>query len=155
MANGTTENDVIVLTHEVLSVDFATKSVSSNAAGGISVFVGTTRDNFDGKGVIRLEYEAYEPMAVKEMRNLCMKAREKWVDIIKIAVLHRLGIVPIGEASVIIAVSSPHRREAIGKFFQTVYAKRFLYNLSSNETPRLFLGSCFGLKMHVIHLLIT
>lgn len=107
-------DDTVILTKDPINVQFATEAVTRPQAGGVSVFVGTTRDTFQGKNVVRLEYEAYEPMALKEMRALCGAAREKWSDLVSIAVLHRLGLVPVGEASVIIAVSSPHRREAIG-----------------------------------------
>jgi molybdopterin synthase catalytic subunit len=62
---------------------------------------------------VRLEYEAYEEMAVKEMEKLCATARAAHPEVTHVVVHHRLGIVPVGEASVIIAVSSPHRKEAI------------------------------------------
>lgn len=105
--------DTVLLTFDVLSVDAASKAVGSDGAGAISLFVGTTRDNFDGKRVLSLEYEAYEPMALKEMKALCGRARDKWPATLAVAVFHRLGKVPIAEASVIIAVSSPHRTDAI------------------------------------------
>ncbi|PXF48339.1 Molybdopterin synthase catalytic subunit [Gracilariopsis chorda] len=107
------EDNVIVLTEEPLSVDSAMAAVSRDCAGGVSLFVGTTRDNFEGKTVVRLEYEAYHSMAIKEMRSLCDTARSKWPQITAIAIMHRLGVVPVREASVIIAVSSPHRIDAI------------------------------------------
>lgn len=62
--------------------------------------------------VIKLEYEAYEPMAMKELRNVCSKVRSQW-DVERIAIYHRLGTVPVAEASVVIAISSPHRRESL------------------------------------------
>lgn len=102
------------LGHERLSVAKVPKEVGSPATGATSIFIGTTRNNFDGKRVVLLEYEAYEKMALKEMRVICTSARQKWPDIIGIAIYHRLGKVSIGEASVIIAVSSAHRRDAIG-----------------------------------------
>ncbi|CAN8064874.1 unnamed protein product [Agarophyton chilense] len=105
--------DTVVLTEELLSVESAMNAVSSDSAGAVSLFVGTTRDNFDGKTVLRLEYEAYRPMAVKEMNALCDAARSQWPQITSVAVMHRLGVVPVREASVIIAVSSPHRKDAI------------------------------------------
>lgn len=117
---------MIVLTEEVLSVDSAMTAVSRDCAGGISIFVGTTRDNFEGKTVVRLEYEAYHAMAVKEMRSLCDTARSKWPQITAIAIMHRLGVVPVREASVIIAVSSPHRIDAIGTCLATHSAFHFL-----------------------------
>ncbi|KAF9416150.1 hypothetical protein HW555_006402 [Spodoptera exigua] len=63
--------------------------------------------------VLRLEYEAYEPMALKAMKSICDEARDKWPAIHSIAIYHRLGMVPCREASVVIAVSSPHRRDSL------------------------------------------
>lgn len=106
--------DNILLTSEPLSLKNAQDTIGDPSAGAQSFFVGTTRDNFDGKLVKLLEYEAYNDMAVKQMNSLCNSVREKWPALCNIAIHHRLGIVSIGEASVIIAVSAPHRREAIG-----------------------------------------
>jgi len=106
------DDDFVKLSNDLLSVEEAYRAVATSSAGGISTFVGATRDTFEGKAVLRLEYEAYEEMASKEMRKLCDKVRARW-DVKKMAVFHRLGVVPVGEASVIIAVSSAHRREAI------------------------------------------
>jgi len=61
--------DHVKISADVLSVDEATSLVSCSTAGAISMFIGTTRDSFEGKRVIRLEYETYEPMAVKEMKK--------------------------------------------------------------------------------------
>ncbi|EDO45567.1 predicted protein [Nematostella vectensis] len=105
-------DDVTVITPDVLHVEQVMALAQSPSAGAVSLFVGTTRDNFEGKNVVRLEYEAYIPMASSEMRKICKLAREKW-NIMKIAIYHRIGIVPIGEASVIIAVSSAHRKESL------------------------------------------
>jgi molybdopterin synthase catalytic subunit len=80
----------------------------------------TVRDNFEDKEVTRLEYEAYEDMALKEMEKLCVATRTQHPAITHVVVHHRLGIVPVGEASVIIAVSSPHRREAIEACHYTI-----------------------------------
>lgn len=107
-------SDHVLLTGGPLDVAAASSLVCAASAGGVSVFMGTTRDNFAGKRVVTLEYHAYEAMAEREMRKLCTAARVKWPNLVAIAVHHRLGIVPVGEASVIIAVSSPHRRDAIG-----------------------------------------
>ncbi|XP_078367561.1 molybdopterin synthase catalytic subunit-like [Oculina patagonica] len=105
-------DDTIVITPDHLHVDQVTDIVGAPSAGAISLFVGTTRDNFEGKTVVRLEYEAYIPMARSEMRKICKQVREKW-EVIKIAIFHRIGVVPIGEASVIIAVSSAHRKNSL------------------------------------------
>ena len=85
--------------------------VASAAAGAVCTFVGTTRDHNDGRRVLRLEYEAYPEMAIAEMRKIGDSARERW-PIDKIAITHRIGVVPIGEASVVIAVSAGHRKAA-------------------------------------------
>ncbi|XP_072167054.1 molybdopterin synthase catalytic subunit-like [Diadema setosum] len=104
--------DVIRLTPSQLSVDEAVQVVTHPSCGAVSVFLGTTRDNFEGKTVVRLEYEAYEPMAEKELNKLCAEMRQKW-ELHKIAIFHRLGHVPVKESSVIIAVSSAHRKESL------------------------------------------
>jgi molybdopterin synthase catalytic subunit len=72
---------------------------------------GTTRDNFAGKPVIELQYTAYEPRALQTMRTICKTIYRKH-SLTSIAMIHRLGIVPIGEDSILIAVSSPHRQAA-------------------------------------------
>lgn len=104
--------DFIKLTHEVLSVEEATALVTHPSCGAVSLFIGTTRDNFEGKDVVQLAYEAYEEMADKEMRKLCAEARGKW-NLKHIALHHRLGLVPVTESSIIVAVSSEHRRESL------------------------------------------
>lgn len=107
--------DTVVLTHDALDVNSVSEAVGSSEAGAISVFVGTTRCSFEKKRVVSLEYEAYVPMAKREMAKLCVGARAKWPDLIGVAVYHRLGSVPVREASVMIAVSSPHRIDAIAE----------------------------------------
>ncbi|OQR83277.1 molybdenum cofactor synthesis protein 2 large subunit [Achlya hypogyna] len=106
-------SDWVVVTPEPLSLDTAVRHVEHESAGAISTFVGTTRDNFQGKVVEHLEYEGYVPMAEKELKNICVSIRTKWPHVVGIAMLHRLGVVAVKEASVIIAVSSPHRQEAL------------------------------------------
>ena len=75
-------------------------------------FIGITRDTFEGKQVVRLEYECYVPMAEKKLLELCRLMRGRW-DVTRIAIAHRTGVVPVGESSVMIAVSSVHRAEAL------------------------------------------
>ncbi|TDH65600.1 hypothetical protein CCR75_004948 [Bremia lactucae] len=66
-----------------------------------------------GKKVVRLEYEGYTSMAVSELHKICATVRKKWPDVVGIAVFHRLGVVEVATASVIVAISSPHRLEAL------------------------------------------
>jgi len=97
------------LTHEKLDLEFIQNLVLDESCGAVSLFVGTTRDNFENKKVIKLEYEAYDTMAIKAKTKICDEMRAKWNEIKHIAIYHRLGVVPVKESSVIIAVSSPHR----------------------------------------------
>ncbi|CAK7304026.1 Molybdopterin synthase catalytic subunit [Vulpes lagopus] len=117
--------DIIKFTAEKLSVDEVSQLVISPLCGAVSLFVGTTRNNFEGKKVISLEYEAYLPMAENEIRKICSDIRQKW-PVKHIAVFHRLGLVPVSEASVIIAVSSVHRAsslQAVSYAIDTLKAK--------------------------------
>ena len=86
-------------------------SVQSPSAGGIDLFIGTTRNYSNGRSVLALEYEAYQPMALGIMKTIAGDARTKWA-IEQISMVHRIGRVEIGDASVVIAVSAVHRGEA-------------------------------------------
>ena len=105
--------DLIQITNNRLDVAAISASVTDPGTGATSLFVGTTRDNFQGRKVVRLEYEAYEGMARKELDKLCQQVRSKWPEVHKIAIHHRLGVVEVTEASVVIAVSSPHRKDSL------------------------------------------
>ena len=85
--------------------------VAHPGAGGIALFVGTTRDENEGHRVARLEYEAYDEMATTEMAAIGAEIERRW-GVLGVAMVHRVGIVPIGEASVAVAVAAPHREEA-------------------------------------------
>uniref|UniRef100_A0A673Y9S4 Molybdenum cofactor synthesis 2 n=1 Tax=Salmo trutta TaxID=8032 RepID=A0A673Y9S4_SALTR len=74
---------------------------------------GTTRNSFEGMKVVQLEYEAYIPMAESELRKIYTDIRARWPTVRHICVHHRLGVVPVTEASVIIGISSPHRRDSL------------------------------------------
>jgi molybdopterin synthase catalytic subunit len=83
------------------------------SCGAVATFVGITRNNYKGKNVTKLSYEGYVPMAEKELAKLCDDATAKYPSTAKIAAVHILGDCPVGAASVILAASSPHRKEAI------------------------------------------
>ena len=107
-------SNFIKITTDYLDVAAITKLVTDPSTGAISLFIGTTRDEFNGKKVVRLDYEAYIPMAEKKIANLCDNIRDKWEGKIhNIAVHHRLGRVDPTEASVIIAITSAHRKESL------------------------------------------
>ncbi len=105
--------DWIQLRTDLLDASSAVAFVTTSAAGGINVFIGTTREEThpDGRRLLALDYEAYDAMALKQMRDLAARARERW-PIARLALLHRTGRVSLGEPSVIIAVSAPHRSES-------------------------------------------
>ncbi|MEO6908819.1 MAG: molybdenum cofactor biosynthesis protein MoaE [Abditibacteriaceae bacterium] len=85
--------------------------VSSPESGGVDVFIGNVRNMTASKKVVRLEYEAYESMALKEMHKIAYEALRKW-PIENILIHHRTGVLQVGEAAVIITVSAPHRDAA-------------------------------------------
>ena len=100
------------LSETPLSLDDAVREVASDDAGAIATFTGTTRSRSRGREVVRLEYEAYEGMAEAEMERIAadLKAHH---SLIEVAIHHRVGVVGIGETSVVIAVSSAHRADAL------------------------------------------
>src|SRR5262249_53497229 len=98
---------MVRITQDPIDVAEVVNSVIDASAGGIDVFIGTTRDNSNGKQVLSLSYEAYEPMAVRMMEDIAVDVRKRW-PVSKVSIVHRTGPVGIGEASVVIAVSSPH-----------------------------------------------
>lgn len=85
--------------------------VMSPECGGIDVFIGTVRNATKGKAVIRLEFEAYEKMALSELNKIAQQCFEKW-PVQKIAIRHRVGTLQIGEIPVVIAVAAAHRDAA-------------------------------------------
>uniref|UniRef100_A0A3P9LBL1 Molybdopterin synthase catalytic subunit n=1 Tax=Oryzias latipes TaxID=8090 RepID=A0A3P9LBL1_ORYLA len=106
------QEDAVRLSRDPLSVQEVVEAVSSSSCGAVSVFVGTTReDEVEGRRVVGLHYEAYESMVQSEFTKLCAELRGCWPSVKHICVHHRLGWVKVGEASVAMAVSSPHRHD--------------------------------------------
>ncbi|KAH7916563.1 Molybdopterin biosynthesis MoaE [Hygrophoropsis aurantiaca] len=115
---------VCVLTYNPLNTNDIIQSVQNDGAGAIAVFIGTTRNSFKGKVVTRLEYQAYSKLAIKTMVEIVRTAHNTVTrsnhhpapntvpSLVSCTVHHRLGTVPVGEPSIVIAVSSPHRKEA-------------------------------------------
>lgn len=101
------------ITKDQLDIAQLCEIVKSPFSGAIVTFSGTTRNNFQGKTVTKLEYEAYNSMAEKELYKICNEMRHQWPDIINIAIEHKIGSCPILDTSVIIAVSSAHREAAL------------------------------------------
>jgi molybdopterin synthase catalytic subunit len=101
-----------LITEAPLSLEAAVGEVSDEAAGAIATFTGTVRAESRGRRVVRLEYEAYTEMAEDVMGRLADELQERY-DLHGIAIHHRVGVVEIGEASVVIAISAAHRSDAL------------------------------------------
>jgi len=94
-----------------LSIDETLARVKRPGAGGLALFVGVVRDQSAGRAVTTLEYSAYTSMATKEM-TLIAEEIEKEIDGVRVAAMHRVGLLSVGDAAVICAASAPHRSEA-------------------------------------------
>lgn len=101
-----------LLSDEPLSLDRVVDEVRSDDAGAIATFTGTTRVHSRGRSVTHLDYEAYEGMAEKVMQEIADSLRARY-ELTAVAIHHRIGRVTIGETSVVIAVSAPHRQDAL------------------------------------------
>ena len=118
---------MVGLVHGAIDVSGVLAEVKRHEAGAVLVFEGVTRNHHDGREVVRLEYEAYPEMANRELRALVEEAKRRWPEV-RTAIAHRLGVVPLGEASVVIGVSAPHRDEAY-------QASRFLIDTLKATVP--------------------
>ncbi|WQF82872.1 Putative molybdopterin biosynthesis MoaE [Colletotrichum destructivum] len=101
----------VALTYDLLDATSIMNRVRSPQAGAIVLFSGTTRDTFGDKPVKELQYSAYTPLALRTMLTISKSILERH-GLKGVAMIHRLGTVPIGEESILIAVSSPHRQAA-------------------------------------------
>jgi molybdopterin synthase catalytic subunit len=106
-------DDWIAISGSRLPVDDALRWVGVPECGGIVTFCGTVRDHSDGRaGVTSLEYEAYEEHVVPRLTDVATTARARWPKIGRLALIHRVGRLEVGEVAVVVAVSTPHRAEA-------------------------------------------
>src|SRR5690349_892829 len=102
---------MIELTRSVIDPVQVLAKVASNDAGAVVLFLGTTREFTKGRQTASLDYECYPEMAERKLAELEAEARRRW-PVVGCAIVHRLGHLGLGEASVAIAVSSPHRQAA-------------------------------------------
>jgi len=105
------EDKYIQIKSEALSLKECISLVSNPKAGAVVHFIGTVRNHTDKKEVMKLEFEAYEPMAIKEMKKIADQAKQQW-PVLNVAIHHRVGVCEIGAIAVIITVSSAHRKAA-------------------------------------------
>ncbi len=108
---------MIQLTHDTIDFAALTESVRSRQAGAVVLFLGTVREMTQGRQTVALDYEAYPQMAAAKLRELEVEARSRW-PVIEAAIVHRLGHLELGDVSVAVAVSCPHRHQAFdaGRF---------------------------------------
>ncbi len=99
------------ITSDEIELGDVIRAVEAGDAGAIVHFLGVVRNNTEGREVSYLEYEAYPPMAEKKMAEIAQEIHEKW-RLDRVAIIHRVGRLEIGEVSVAVAVASPHRKEA-------------------------------------------
>jgi molybdopterin synthase catalytic subunit len=117
----------VVLTREPIDPSALARRVADGATGATAIFLGTVRDEHRGRPVLRLDYEAYAPMALREMRRIAAELRERF-PVRRAAIVHRLGTLEIGEASICIALSLPHRADSFA-------ALRFAIDTFKDQVP--------------------
>ncbi len=98
------------ITDETITEAQVREVVESPDSGAVVLFLGTVRNNTDGRQVKHLEYDAYEPMAERKMAEIGQEILDKW-GITRVAIIHRVGKLEIGEVSVAVGVASPHRKD--------------------------------------------
>jgi len=102
---------MVAITTDAIDPGAVLRGLSTPGTGGIDMFVGTVRDNNGGKAVASIEYTAYVPMAEEMLRRIEAEIRARW-QVERVVLLHRIGLLGVGEISVLTAVAAPHRAEA-------------------------------------------
>ena len=102
---------LFLITSDVINIEEVTNKVVRREAGAITTFTGTVREFTKGKRTLHLEYDAYVPMAEKKLAQIGTEIVERWPDA-KVAITHRIGRLEISDIAVVIAVSTPHRKDA-------------------------------------------
>jgi molybdopterin synthase catalytic subunit len=102
---------LVRLSSEPLSVDDALTFIADPGAGGSCLFIGTVRDRSDAGDVTGLHYEAWDDLATERLSEIAAEMLDRW-PLRRVAILHRTGDLAVGEASVVVACSAPHRTEA-------------------------------------------
>ena len=117
---------MVLLTTDPLDPRATENAVSTDRDGAVVCFTGVVRDHSKGRSVTGLEYQAYEPMARKQLERIVSQVRERWG--LACAIHHRFGRVAVGEIAIVVAVASPHRAEAFD-------ACRWAIDTVKNEVP--------------------
>lgn len=114
------DTDIYEITREPIDKLGLERRLLTGAAGAMVTFDGVVREQTKGRRVVRLQYEAYAPMAVKEMQRIGAEVRERWPEIERVGMIHRFGELAISDSSVVIVVTSPHRRVAFEACHYTI-----------------------------------
>lgn len=117
---------LVSISGEPLSIASAVAAVTDPEAGGLGIFAGAVRDHDDGRGVLRLSYEAH-PSALADLQAVCVAAAAR-EGITAVAALHRIGTLSVGDLAVVVAVSAPHRAAALD-------TTRWLIDTLKREVP--------------------
>jgi molybdopterin synthase catalytic subunit len=104
--------DIFEITREPIDKHGLELRLLTGGAGAIVTFDGVVRNQTRSRPVVSLQYEAYVPMAIKELRRIGSEVRERWPEIDRIGIIHRFGELKVSESSVVIVITSPHRRVA-------------------------------------------
>lgn len=104
--------DHFQITIAPLSLEEVYQRADDAANGAIVVMSGMVRNNTEGRSVVALEYQAYEPMAIRVFQQIAAEIRQTWTDVTHVVIHHRVGKLAVGEISVLVAVGCPHRSEA-------------------------------------------
>ena len=110
--NRSSLHDNFKISFAALSIDQVYRVVNASANGAIVLMSGMVREETQGRPVVALEYQAYEPMAINVFEAIAQHIYQTWPDITKVVIHHRIGRLEVGEISVLVAVGSPHRAEA-------------------------------------------
>jgi molybdopterin synthase catalytic subunit len=140
-----TGDDWFTLTDAELPVDLVYRWTVRPDCGAVVLFSGTVRDHADGRdGVEHLTYEAYEEAVDGRLVAIATEVRDRWPEVGRIALLHRIGRVDVEESSVVVAVSSPHRGEAFAAARYAIDALKASVPIWKHETWRE--GSAWGTR---------
>lgn len=104
--------DSFAIAFSPLDLNHVYQLADDGANGAIALFSGMVRNQTNGDPVVALEYQAYEPMAIAIFKQIASEIRKQWPDITHVVIHHRTGKLTVGEISVLVAIGSPHRREA-------------------------------------------
>ncbi len=104
-------DDYVEIIQHPIDVAAVTARIVTADIGAVATFIGVVRGSENGERISHLEYEAYPEMAIQEMRRICTEVKERWPAIERVAIVHRVGKVAVGETAVVIAVAAAHRAD--------------------------------------------